>query len=76
MTPDKLNEYRIFHLSASTFLPLVEKMHESAYDKLMADFREGEVELVAQVAKCESLHALKEEILTKANLYEKYSEKS
>ena len=75
MNPDDLNRFRVFNLSAQTFLPLLEEMQTNAFEKLIYAYRDGEVELVAQVAKVESLYALKEEIITKAKMYEHHASK-
>jgi len=70
---DKLNEYRIFNLSAQTFLPLVASMKTNAFELLMMEYRSGKTDLLHAVAKLECLHSMEEEIITKAKLYEAHA---
>lgn len=75
MTPEQLNEYRVFHLAGSALLPLIEGMHTDAYEKLMQEYRMGKETLLASVARIESLYSLKQEIINKMNVYEKHAAK-
>lgn len=75
MTEDKLSECRIFHLAAEAILPLIESLHTTAFERMLSHFRDGNTDLIAHVAKVDALHTLKEEIVTKAKLYEKSVEK-
>jgi len=75
MNDEQLNEYRVFHLAAGAILPLIETMHQSAYEKLLAKFREGATELTNSVARVEALYSLLEEIKTKATTYEHHISK-
>ena len=75
MTDEQLNEYRIFNLAAGAILPLIESMHQNAYEKLLANFREGKAELTNSVARAEALYSLLEEIKAIAATYEHYTAK-
>jgi len=72
---DIINEARIFHLAASTVLPLLERMHAEAYEKLIGKFRNGNTDLVNHVARVEALYTIQEEIKNKARNYETYVSK-
>lgn len=75
MNQDTLNQCRVFHLAAEAILPLVDDMHNNAYEKLVSKFRNGQTELIADIARLEALSTLKEEIINKARLYETYAAK-
>lgn len=73
--PDRLNEYRVFHLTAQTILPLLRDMHTIAEHKMISKFRSGNHDLVAEVAKVEAIHSLIEDITHKAKAYERLASK-
>jgi len=75
VNPDKLNQYRVFHLAADAILPLIDDMHTQAYEKMVSKFRNGQHELIPDIARLEALYSLKEEIITKAKQYEMYASK-
>lgn len=75
MNPEKLNEYRVFHLAAQAILPLIQEMHDNAYGKLMSKMRDGQKDLLADVARVEAIFTLKEDIMSKAKQYEMYATK-
>jgi len=73
MNNDQLNEARIFYLAAQAITPLIERMHATAYDTMLSRYRLGQKDLLAEIARVESLATLLEEIRTKIQTYETHA---
>lgn len=73
MKADKsvLDEARVFFLTAGNILPLVEKMRTRAIEEMIAKFRSGERELIAEIARIDAIMDLESQIKTKIRMYEK-----
>lgn len=73
MSPEQLNELRLFYLASSAITPIIEEQQADAYTKLIIKFREGNTNLLPFVAECAALTNILEEIQTKLDLYESIS---
>jgi len=70
MNEQEINEMRMLSLSAHVLVPMIEDLHKYAYEKLLAEFRNGNIECVALIATCNAYKMLLEEIEIKLNNYE------
>lgn len=71
----ELNQARIFNIASQEMLPLIEDMRKTAYDKLLAEFRNGSKDLLTLVAQLAALQNLIDEIQTKQELFNHYATK-
>jgi uncharacterized protein YbgA (DUF1722 family) len=68
-TEQKLNEARVFHIAAEQLLPLVEERQLRSMEKLIAEFRSGQTNLITAVAQLDAYTTIIEEIRAKETVF-------
>jgi hypothetical protein len=66
---EMLTEARIFHITAPTILPILEKRKKVAFDRLMLKHREGSTDYLTLVAELNVLTDIENEINRKAQTF-------
>lgn len=67
---EMMNEARLFYLSQSSILPLLERRRKAAHEKVLHAYREGKADLRAEVASLEAYENVIKDIISKAKRYE------
>jgi len=71
MSPEELNDLRVFALNMGHFLPLLEKKKQISLNHLLQKFNAGE-DTMRELAKMSALSELESEIKGKLRTYDQY----
>ncbi len=74
MNDVELNRLRTLQAVSTVLVPMIEDMHSIAYERLLANFRNGSTENLADLARCDAYQSILEQIKVDLNRFNNYKE--